>query len=207
MKTTRRKTRKKGPKKARTTGIMQQIPAVILLTTLAISHVVVPTAHAGFLDWLRDYGDEMQPVVAGQGINQMFLDPGMQYLELELIPSPITGNAIIAWADTSMDNSPKTVRSRSVFSISAYNSLPEQTDDSPWTGAMGTRMRDGVVASNVLPFGTRLKIPDFSGNKVYVVEDRMNARYNGKLYMDIWMEQYEDAVSFGRRQYVVEVIR
>ena len=74
MKTIRRKTRK-GRKKARTTGIMQQILAAILLTILAGSHVVAPTAYAGFLDWdwIVDRANDVQPVLADQGINKMFL--------------------------------------------------------------------------------------------------------------------------------------
>lgn len=80
---------------------------------------------------------------------------------------------------------------------SAYNSLPGQTDGSPWTTASGTRCREGVVASNHFPIGTKLMIEGYKG-KVFVVEDRMNRRYKKKI--DIWFRDYDDAINFGVRR-------
>jgi len=206
MKTIRRKTRK-GRKKARTTGIMQQFLAVILLTILAGSHFVAPTAYAGFLDWdwFVDRANDVQPVLADQGINQMFLGAPVyapnDYIGVE---STIIGHAVLA--SSIIDYAPveQTVRQRLYLEVSAYNSEVGQTDDSPWIGAWGTHMRDGVVATNILPFGTRVKIPAYYGDKIFVVEDRMNKRYQNHL--DIWMAEKTDALSFGRRGTYVEVI-
>ncbi len=80
---------------------------------------------------------------------------------------------------------------------SAYNSVPEQTDSTPFITASGTHVRRGVIAANFLPIGTQITIPDIYGDEVFVVEDRMNARYQNNV--DIWMEHVADAKRFGRR--------
>jgi len=94
---------------------------------------------------------------------------------------------------------------RYIMSIAttAYNSTPEQCDDTPFITASGTPTRHGVVASNYFPIGTRIKIPDVYGDQVFIVEDRMNARYNKR--MDIWMEEYGEARSFGYQDVTIEV--
>ncbi len=91
-----------------------------------------------------------------------------------------------------------------VAEVSAYTSRPEETDDTPFITASGTRVRDGIVAANGLKFGTRVRIPALFGDKVFVVEDRMNPRY-GRDHMDLWMEDLAAAREFGRRRVAVEV--
>lgn len=86
--------------------------------------------------------------------------------------------------------------------FSAYSSTVAETDADPFTTAWGTKTRPGVAAANFLPLGT--KITAFG--QTYVIEDRMNARYNNEYHVDIWMASQADALSFGRRQGVVEVI-
>lgn len=85
----------------------------------------------------------------------------------------------------------------------AYNSLPGQTDDTPFITASGTTVRHGVLAANFLPIGTRVKIPEIYGDQVFVVEDRMNSRYWKRV--DIWMESYDDAIQFGLKNIEIEV--
>lgn len=80
-------------------------------------------------------------------------------------------------------------------SMTAYNSLPEQTDSNPFETAMGTTTRHGIVAANFVPLGTYIKIPELYGDEIFMVEDRMNARYTNCV--DIWMEEYTDARQFG----------
>ncbi|MFC1571908.1 3D domain-containing protein [Candidatus Margulisiibacteriota bacterium] len=89
------------------------------------------------------------------------------------------------------------IRSIGYVTATAYNSLPGQTDSTPWITAAGTRCREGVIASNFLPIGTKVIISGF-GNQVFVVEDRMNKRYSKRL--DIWMRSYRAARKFGRRK-------
>ncbi len=85
----------------------------------------------------------------------------------------------------------------------SYNSLPGQTDSTPDITASGTHTRWGVVAANFLPIGTRIKIPELYGDQVFIVEDRMNARYWKRV--DIWMENYQDSKEFGIRNIKIEV--
>ena len=90
-----------------------------------------------------------------------------------------------------------------MVSMTAYSSTPGQTDDSPFITANGSHVRDGIVAANFLPFGTKVKIPELYGDKVFSVEDRMNARYYYKI--DVWMPTYEEAKKFGVKYVEVEI--
>lgn len=87
---------------------------------------------------------------------------------------------------------------------SAYTSDPAETDSTPFTTADGSRVRDGIVAANFLPIGTRIRIPDYFGNKVFEVHDRMNKRYWERV--DIWMLQKKDAYSWGVRTVKIEIL-
>jgi 3D (Asp-Asp-Asp) domain-containing protein len=84
---------------------------------------------------------------------------------------------------------------------SAYGPSPYQTDSTPCETASGTRVRPGVVASNFLPMGTILKIND----ELYIVEDRMNPRYNNCRCLDIWFPKTSDALEFGRQRFTITV--
>ncbi len=85
----------------------------------------------------------------------------------------------------------------------AYSSTPDQTDGDPFTTAWGTQVRDGIIASNFLPLGAHVKIPNLYGDKFFRVEDRMNPRYD--LVIDIWMESRQDAKQFGKRTTKIEI--
>lgn len=89
--------------------------------------------------------------------------------------------------------------------ITAYTSTPDQTDDSPFIAATGKRVYDGMIAANWLPFGTKVKIPELYGDKIFTVDDRMNKRY-GYGRMDIWLDATRaEAMKFGVKRVVVEV--
>lgn len=97
---------------------------------------------------------------------------------------------------------------------SAYNSEVAQCDDTPFITASGTHVRPGVIAANFLPIGTKVKITAINGHaiadqslldRVYTVEDRMNARYDKRI--DIWMEERSDAIQFGVRTIAIEVYK
>lgn len=91
--------------------------------------------------------------------------------------------------------------------MTAYTSEVGQTDESPCITASGLdvceRNMENIVAANFLPLGTRVKIPELYGDRVFYVEDRMNARYNYK--MDIWMDDLSDAEAFGVKYVTIEV--
>lgn len=84
----------------------------------------------------------------------------------------------------------------------AYSSTVLQCDSSPFVTASGTRVHSGTIAANFLPFGTRIKIPDYFGNKIFVVEDRM--AYSNRI--DIWMPSYREAIQFGRKNVRIVVL-
>lgn len=89
--------------------------------------------------------------------------------------------------------------------ITAYSSTPDQTDSSPFTTASGTRVRDGVVASNWLPLGAKIRLPRLYEDKIFVVEDRMAPKNSHKI--DIWFPEKEQALQFGIKWTEVEIIR
>lgn len=87
---------------------------------------------------------------------------------------------------------------------SAYSSTPDQTDSTPFITAWGTQVRDGIIAANFLPFGTLIKMPELYGDKIFVVEDRMNKRYAYKI--DVWFPEREQAMEFGNKKVKIEVV-
>ena len=88
--------------------------------------------------------------------------------------------------------------------VTSYNSVPAQTDSSPFITAFGTQVRDGIVATNYLPRGTQVRFPDLYGTKVFVVEDRMNVRYN--RHIDIWSEDTTFSKQFGARYLRMDIL-
>lgn len=94
------------------------------------------------------------------------------------------------------------------YTVTAYNSEASQCDSSPCVTANGFNVCghgvEDTVAANFLPFGARVKIPDLFGDRVFVVRDRMNARYNNRL--DIWMIERQDAVKFGVKLAKIEIL-
>lgn len=98
----------------------------------------------------------------------------------------VTKNSRNSYQKLSVLESQNVSETRRGVVVTAYSSTPDQTDGSPFTTAMGSQVRDGIIACNFLPFGTKVRLPEFSGDKVFVVEDRMAKRNSHKL--DIWME-------------------
>ena len=89
--------------------------------------------------------------------------------------------------------------------ITAYSSSVDETDSTPHITALGTRTRDGIAATNMLPFGTLVRVPDLFGDKVFVIEDRMHPRK--KWVLDIWMGSKEEAKQFGSYLTKVEILK
>lgn len=105
------------------------------------------------------------------------------------------GNAGTAGADIKTTEIQETPVETLVMRITAYASVPDETDNTPFITANGTHVHDGVVASNILPFGTKIEIPGLFGDKVFTVEDRMSRRIKNTI--DIWMPTKLNAVDFG----------
>jgi 3D (Asp-Asp-Asp) domain-containing protein len=88
--------------------------------------------------------------------------------------------------------------------LTAYSSHPDETDDTPFITASGTKTRDGVIAANFLPFGTIVRIPELFGDKVFVVEDRMHRKFSQRV--DIWMPSKKEAILFGKVAAEIEIL-
>jgi 3D (Asp-Asp-Asp) domain-containing protein len=87
----------------------------------------------------------------------------------------------------------------------AYTSTPEECDGDPFVTADGSDVADGIVATNVLPFGTKIRLPTVFGDKVFTVHDRMNARYSYRV--DIWMADHNAMIQYGlKRNIPIEVL-
>jgi 3D (Asp-Asp-Asp) domain-containing protein len=96
----------------------------------------------------------------------------------------------------------------SIHTLTAYNSLPEQTNDQPCITANGFNVCEhgieDTIAANFLKFGTKVRIPDLFGDRIFIVRDRMNQRYPNRV--DIWMLERDDAIQFGIRNARIEII-
>lgn len=86
--------------------------------------------------------------------------------------------------------------------ITAYNSVPEQTDDTPCIGAGGyiCGRNDVVACSRSIPLGTIVEID----NKQYVCLDRLSTKYDNRV--DIFMDKdLEGARNWGKQIKTIKV--
>jgi 3D (Asp-Asp-Asp) domain-containing protein len=99
------------------------------------------------------------------------------------------------------------------ITMTAYSSDVAQTDSTPCIPAMPKfdlcdyYQENGVadtIATNFLPLGTKVRFPDLYGDRVFVVRDRMNARY-GYGRGDFWMPTYNEAKNFGVKRIKMEI--
>ena len=90
--------------------------------------------------------------------------------------------------------------------VTAYTNIPELTDDTPDITASNKQIADGMVATNLFKFGTKIRIPEVFGDRILVVEDRMNHKYDGKPYLDVYRPTYNQARNFGAKITKVEVL-
>jgi len=99
--------------------------------------------------------------------------------------------------------------SSSIYTMTAYNSEEGQTDSTPCITANGFNVcQHGIedtVAANFLPFGTKIRIPELFGDRIFIVRDRMNARYTHRV--DMWMLEKSDALQFGVKRTKIEVLK
>jgi 3D (Asp-Asp-Asp) domain-containing protein len=93
-------------------------------------------------------------------------------------------------------------------SITSYNSEVSQTDGAPCITANGFNVCEhgieDTIAANWLKFGTRVRIPDLFGDRIFVVRDRMNKRYPDRA--DVWLIDKVEAKKFGVRIAKIEIL-
>ena len=104
-----------------------------------------------------------------------------------------------------LDKSSYQVTKKVKMLLTAYTSSPDETDDTPFITASGKHVEDGIIANNMLPFGTKIRIPSLYGGKVFTVQDRLHPR-KGFYQIDIWMTGKAKAFEFGTRVADIEIL-
>ena len=142
------------------------------------------------------------PVLASENIEIANINDNTEIIENN-------GNEeIVEIVNNFPDNKDVKIIKTSYHTITAYNSEASQCDGSPCITANGFNLcKHGIedsVAANFLKFGTKIKIPDLFGERVFVVRDRMNGRYPNRL--DVWMLDKKEARQFGVRITKIEIL-
>ena len=165
----------------------KRIARAFALTIVLFQLSYTSIASAGFFDWLVSKNSS-SIVVQGLSVNRLsYSEDIWNQIEINSKETPQL----------------KVVKTYEVRAT-GYSSTLDQTDSSPFITASGTRVRDGIVATNMLPFGTKIRIPEVYGDKIFIVEDRMNRRY--WMNVDIWFPTRNSALTFGSQKVTIEVV-
>ena len=104
--------------------------------------------------------------------------------------------------------------------ITAYNPVAAQTDNTPFITATGTRMRSGIIALSrdllpLIPYGSVIRFVKLQHDPsschatlprgTFRVEDTMHPRK--KRQVDVAMMSYQSARHFGRCRGMIQVLR
>lgn len=177
---------------------------IFVVTALLYNSFVVDVAGAGFFNW---------------SVPDLKEEPTEELLVNSAVESKNAFEKLYAWTSVIEINKnlaedlaekkqeeKKEIKITKTYAVraTAYSSTPDQTDDTPFITASGTYVKDGIIAANFLPFGTQIRIPEIYGEKIFVVEDRMNKRYWHNV--DIWFPERALAKAFGSRRVIIEII-
>jgi 3D (Asp-Asp-Asp) domain-containing protein len=125
---------------------------------------------------------------------------------------------------TKLERKPKPFPSLTVRST-AYNSIPNQTDSSPFHTSTGVRTHYGIIALSRdllkrIPYGSRVRLQDNGSWKngrgygkynqmlkdtVFVVEDTMHPRKSGTV--DVWLPARDRAMQWGVRRLNMKILK
>ena len=119
---------------------------------------------------------------------------------------PADGLATVQGQALIQSSNPDTLKvvAQKLVAVTAYSSMADQTDSTPFITASGSDVRDGIVACNFLRFGTKVRFPQLYGDKIFVVEDRMALKNSHKI--DIWFTTRNEAKEFGVKYLQVEIL-
>ncbi len=154
----------------------------LLVATFGVSSLIVPAAHAF----------------------TAFPNPGLGTI---LAVSADTG-AIVSSDEAdrvlAIENRPVTLKTI-IMDSTAYTSRVAECDADPFVTADGSDVRDGILATNMLPFGTKVRLPTVFGDRIFEVHDRMNTRYTYRV--DVWMADLAATKKYGvKRNIPIEVV-
>jgi len=158
--------------------------------SVIVSFIIVTIVFASFYFWPKTNEAEAE------------IEKGYSNLGSELVI--VQGNTLLAISPIPQTEI-KVVKRMKVLTT-AYSSTVWQTDDTPFITASGTYVKDGIVANNLLAFGTQIRFPEIYGDKIFVVEDRMHWK-KGYYHVDIWFPFYDEAKNFGAKTTYIEVIK
>jgi len=172
---------------------------LVLAVAIGLSANVLPTSWLNLPANNILAGGEIQAAENNSVCRYDIAGPGKLDKELSFVGR----NSLIAVVRPANPD-PEVIRKKTV-TLTAYTSRVEETDDTPFITARGSLVRDGIVAANFLPFGTKIRIPEIYGNRVFQVEDRMNAYYTNQN-VDIWFAEHKLALKFGVKRTYIEVL-
>ena len=166
---------------------------------------------------LADEAAQQAPITASDTVNLISNDsvsktPLMDQEAAQLATTTAliaSSTADIATSSPDIASStPDKVIKTSTHVITAYNSEVAQTDDDPCTTANGFNVcqhnQEDTIAANFLQFGTKVKIPELFGDRVFVVRDRMNRKHADRI--DVWMKGHQEAMQFGIKVAKIQVV-
>ena len=160
---------------------MKKFIAVAFLTTSWVASILAPFA-------IARAQVKPQNMLATENVDTTGTSAGTTVLQAQ-VPDPVATDTIV---------SVLTMR------VTAYASVPDETDSTPFITADGTEVADGIAASNILPFGTRIEIPALFGNEVFTIHDRMSTKIKNTI--DIWMGSVHQAIIFGAQHASILVL-
>jgi len=158
---------------------------------LRVKKIIVISMIAGIITGVLGFG----MIKINQAKAEIYVIPPISKL------AAIQENSLIAMSDPIGAVKIKKIK----VVVTAYSSTTWQTDDTPFITASGEIVKEGIVANNLLPFGTEIRIPELYGNEIFVVEDRMNQK-KGYYHIDIWFPNYCQARNFGAKTTYIEVL-
>jgi 3D (Asp-Asp-Asp) domain-containing protein len=169
-------------------------------------------AKASVLDWFSSTGPNLE--FAYSSMSQHSQSANDQIADSN--PALVQSTSLMASAVTVSSKNLKTTKFSQSWSeemsvlATGYSSTPDQTDDSPFIMANGRYVHDGAIAANIyingkkIPLGTLVKIPELYGNRIFVVEDRMNSRYTNNI--DLWFADRSSALNFGAKRVKIQIV-
>jgi len=155
----------------------------------------------------RDQGSVKEILISENSIYMDAINDGFN--EPDLISKNLMGANYGKSADFRVpQNNNSEVKKVKYKTVTAYTSEEAQCDASPCITASGYNLcehgTEDTIADNSLPFGTKVRVPELFGNKIFVVRDRMNSRYQNRI--DIWMKDKNTALEFGKKFAKIEIL-
>jgi 3D (Asp-Asp-Asp) domain-containing protein len=183
-------------------NIIMSKPVKIIYPVIALILMAVPiSAAAAFPNFAPD---QVSPQSVWSFLQKQYSGSSF-YDKLTSVLEKFAAEKIFRNADQEVPKEPQyTVKTTKKILVTAYSSTPDQTDNTPFLTANGSFVKDGVMACNFLAFGTKVRLPEIYGDKVFVVADRMAPQNYHKA--DIWMESRTQALEFGVKIAKIEIL-